>query len=99
MPNPMWVAGSKSANPSGRPKSSARSIKGMVERFVRRNITRNRLSRIFDELSASQQADLLMQMLPFIIPKQSPDSISQEEVERLHQMLEQALKEKHSNVV
>src|SRR5688572_10330811 len=99
MANQMWVAGGKSANPLGRPKSSARSVKGMVERFVRRNISPNRLSRIFDELSASQQADLLMQMLPFVIPRQSPDSISQEEVERLHQMLVQALKEKHANAV
>ena len=99
MANPLWKVGMEAPNKHGRPKASARSIKGMIERFVRRYISPNRLSRIFDELCASQQADLLMQMLPFVIPKQSPDSISPEEVERLHQMLESAIKEKHGNAI
>ena len=94
MANPLWIPGSESANPSGRPKYSVRSTKGMIERFVRRNITPNKLSRIFDKLSPTEQADLLMNLIPYVVPKQSAEAINQEEIERLHEMLETALKEK-----
>jgi hypothetical protein len=99
MSNPLFVAGQQSPNPSGRPKHSVRSVKGMVERFVRRNMTPNRLSRIFDELSARDQAELLTALLPYVISKQPTDAINQEEIERLHAMLQEALnKEEHGKV-
>jgi lipopolysaccharide biosynthesis regulator YciM len=94
MGNPMWVAGGKSANPTGRPKASVRTIKGMVERFVRRNITPNKLQKMYATLSVKEQMEMLMHLLPYAIAKQSPEGISSEEVDRLYHMVEEALKAK-----
>jgi len=94
MSNPMWVAGGKSANPAGRPKNSVRTVKGMVERFVRRNITPNKLQKMFGPLNEKDKIDMLLQLLPYVMAKQSSEGINQEEVEKLHEMLENALKQK-----
>lgn len=88
----LFVAG-KSGNESGRPKASARTVKGMVERFVKRNISPNKLSKIFEKLTEGQKADLLLQLLPYVIPKVPSDGINQEEFEVLRTMLEQSLKQ------
>ena len=93
MPNPLWVPGSSSANPSGRPKNSVRTIKGMVERFVRRNISPNRLQKMYAGLSARDQVDMLLQLLPYAIAKQTNDGISNEEVEKLYALVEKAIKQ------
>ena len=90
----LFVAG-KSGNEQGRPRSSVRSVKGMVERFVRRNITPTKLSKIFEKLTESQKADFLLQLLPYTIAKQSPEGINQEEIDRLYNMVQDALKEKN----
>ncbi len=93
----LFVAG-KTGNPAGRPKNSVRSIKGMVERFVKRNITPNRLQKMYASLSAKDQIEMLLQLLPYTIAKQSPEGLSNEEIDRLYQMVEDALKNKNAKV-
>jgi hypothetical protein len=83
MSNPMWVAGGKSPNPEGsrlRKKHSARTVKGMVERFVKKNITPNKLQKMYDKLTANQQLEMLLQLVPYVIAKVQPDSMSKEEM-------------------
>ena len=96
MANPMWIAGSKSANPAGRPKGSSKSattIRGKLERFVARNYSMNQMNRIFGELSARDQATLYKDLLPYILPKQSPEAINEDEVDKLYELIEKAIKQ------
>jgi hypothetical protein len=93
--NPMWVAGGNSPNPEGaraRNKHSARTTKGMIERFLKRNMTPRKLQSLYDGLTALQKIELLGQLLPYVLPKQSPEAIGEAEVELLYQKLEQTLK-------
>jgi hypothetical protein len=88
----LFVAG-KSGNVNGRPKHSVRSVKGMVERFVTRNITPTKLQRMFNGLTVHQQIDMLLQLLPYAVAKQSAETLSKEEIERLYQMVEDKMKD------
>ncbi len=93
MANPNWVKGAKSPNPQGRAKmkSSARTVKGMVERFIKRNITPNKLQAMFDKLGARDKLSMLTLLLPYCTPKQSQlsinaqfDQLSDRDLERLY---------------
>ena len=77
MANPQWQPGGKSPNPKGRSKMkhSARTVKGMVERFIKRNITPNKLQALYDGLSANNKLNLLIELLPYCAAKQSALSI------------------------
>lgn len=95
MANPMWIAGGKSPNPGGRGKmkNSARTVKGMVERFIKRNITPRKLQALYDGLTALQKLDLLSQLLPYILPKVQAESMSDAEIDLFYQKLEQTIKD------
>ncbi|MBL7739365.1 MAG: hypothetical protein JNK14_09100 [Chitinophagaceae bacterium] len=73
MANPNWKKGSVSPNPEGRRKmkNSARTVKGMVERFIKRNITPNKLQALYDGLPAKDKLTFLIEILPYCAPKQS----------------------------
>ncbi len=62
MANPLWKVGMESANATGRPKHSVRTVKGMVERFVKRNITPNKLQKMFDALSEKDKLNMLTEL-------------------------------------
>lgn len=89
MANPAWEKGCKSANPAGRPKNSVRTVKGMVERFVKRNITPNRLQKMFDGLTDLQKLNMLTELLPYVAPKQTAEGISGEEIDKLYEKIQQ----------
>lgn len=94
--NPMWIAGGKSPNPEGsrvRNKHSARTTKGMVQRFINRNITPRKLQSLYDGLTSLQKVDLLSQLLPYVLPKQSPESVSEQEINEAYERLEKTLKD------
>lgn len=93
MANPLWKAGQTSPNPTGRPRGSVRTIKGMVQRFVSKNITPNRLQVMYDKLTENQKLEMLMQLLPYVIPKQQPDSLTSAEIDELYQKLEQTVRD------
>lgn len=96
MANPLWKAGMKPVNPLGRPKNSVTTPAGMLERFVKRHITPNKLKVLFDKLTANQQADFLIQTMPYIMAKKMPDSISSNEVDELYEKLERAINDKNN---
>jgi hypothetical protein len=66
MANPNWGSGIVSPNPEGRRKTrySARLVKGMVENFLKRNITPRKLQQMFNALSEKDKLQMLMKLLP-----------------------------------
>lgn len=86
----LYVAG-KSGNPSGRPKHSVKTVRGMVERFIKRNMTPTKLQRMFATLSEKDRLEMLMQLLPYALAKQSPDSLTKEEIDRLYESIKNEL--------
>ena len=93
MANPGLIKGMVPLNPNGRPKNSVRSIKGMLERFVRRNASPRQLQKMFDGLREQQKLEMITEILPYVLPKQQADSISHDEINKLYDLL----KEKANN--
>ena len=89
----LFVAG-ESGNLEGRPRNrySAKTIKGLTERWLKKQIARNKLDKIFDQLSAKDKAEFIVSLVPFCTPKMSESSISKEEVDALYDRLEKELK-------
>jgi hypothetical protein len=94
MANPLWVPGSKSANPNGRPRHSVRTVKGMVERFIKRNITPNKLQVMYDGLTVQQKLSMLTELLPYVAPRQTAESLSSSDIDTMYEKIMQALKNK-----
>ncbi len=94
MANPLWKAGMSPVNPLGRPKSSVRTVKGMVERFIKRNITPNKLQRMFNVLSEKEKLNMLTELMPYVAAKQSSvDGLSSADVDQLYEQLMKAIEE------
>jgi hypothetical protein len=89
----LFVAG-KSGNPEGRPRNrySAKTIKGLTERWLKKQMTPGKLTKIFDQLSAKDKAELIVSLIPFCAPRMTDSGISKEEVDKLYDMVEQSLK-------
>ena len=98
MANPMWVAGGKSANPAGRPKQSVRSPKGMLLRFINRNLSPRKVQELYDKLTEKDKLAFLTELLPYVLAKQSAEGLNPDEIEQLYAKLEQRVKD-HANAV
>ena len=94
MANPGLVKGMTPLNPGGRPKNSARSIKGMLERFVRRNASPRQLQKMYDKLTENQKLEMLTQILPYVAPRLAPNSLTTDEINQLYEKVEAAIKSK-----
>jgi hypothetical protein len=65
-----WVKGMKSPNPQGRKmKYSSITIRGMVERFVKRNMTPKRIQVLYDQLSPKDKLEFITELLPYTLAK------------------------------
>ncbi len=91
MANPLWIPGSPSANPSGRPKHSIRTVKGMVSNFILRNISPCKLQRMFNALTEKDRLEMLLQLMPYVAPKMAADSISSADVDLLYSRVMEAI--------
>ncbi len=95
MANPLWKAGMESANKAGRPKHSVKTVKGLVERFVLRNITPNKLQKMFNSLTEKDKLNMLTELLPYVAPKQaSTDGLSASDIDTMYDKLMQAIENK-----
>jgi hypothetical protein len=92
MANPLWKAGMEAVNPAGRPRHSVRTVRGMVERFVKRNITPNKLQKMYDTLTEQQKLDMLTQLLPYVAAKVPTEGLTNADIDELYNKITQALK-------
>ena len=101
--NPYWQKGCESPNPQGRKvknRHSVRTVKGMVERFVKKNITPNKLQKMFDALkSDKEKLDMLLELLPYCIAKQTPLQLDKLSDDDLNQLYEQVMANFKNNSV
>ena len=96
--NPLFKIGA--ANPyegAGRPKHSVRTVKGMVERFIKRNITPNKLQKMFNALTEKDKLNMLLELLPYTAPKQTTTGLSGEDVDQLYNRLMEAIEKSSKN--
>src|SRR5688572_5280859 len=92
MANPLWVTG-KSGNPEGGKRHGARTIRGMVQRLMKREFSPTKMHKIIEGLTVSQKADLYVQLLPYCEAKMQADSLSTHEIDQLYDRLEQTVKD------
>lgn len=86
----LFVAG-KSGNAAGRPKGSARSVRGMLNRFLLRELSPKKLKALYDRLNDQQKIYLLTQSMPFVISRETSEGMSPEQIEALYSKLEDAI--------
>ncbi len=79
MANPKWQKNAPSPNPEGRRVTkmnySSRTLKGSIERFLKRNFTPNKMQELYNELPAGQKLQVLTELLPYHMPKLSAVNI------------------------
>ena len=95
----MWIAGAKSPNPEGGKWHSARSVKGMLERFVKHNITSHKLQSMYDKLTENQKLEMLTQILPYVAPRLASNSLTTDEINELYSKVEEAIKANEASKV
>jgi hypothetical protein len=92
----LWIAG-QSGNPNGKlpgTRYSAKTVKGRIERFLSRNMSAKALQSMFNKLSERDQGQLLVALLPFVMPRQSMDAISGDQIDELYDKITRALDQK-----
>jgi len=98
MGNPNWQKGGISPNPEGRRKTkySSRTIKGKIENFLKRNVTVNRLQKMYDGLSEKEKFQFVLELLPYCMPKQQAiqfEKLNDDDLDRLYNSVMAGLKE------
>jgi hypothetical protein len=91
----LFVAG-KSGNETGRPvgtRYSVKTLKGRIERFLNRNMSAKTLQAMFNKLSEKDRAQFLIALMPFIMPRQSMDALSTDQIDELYSKITEALKQ------
>jgi hypothetical protein len=91
MSNPLWVPG-KSGNPEGARRHSVRTPKGMILAFIKKNISPTKLGKLYESLNEKDKISVLLELLPYVVSKAAPDSLSSDEIESLFSKLETVLK-------
>jgi hypothetical protein len=92
MANPLFVAGMKSPNPAGRPKQSVRTVAGMLQAFITRNVTPQALKKLFGLLSPKEQAEFLLACFPYIMPKKQAEGLTAADIDEAYDKLMNAIK-------
>lgn len=73
---------------------SATSVRGLIARFVSRNIGAKKLQKLCDSLPPREQAELIVKLLPYILAPMSAETLSKDEIDQLYTKLETAVKAK-----
>ncbi len=97
MANPLFKVGETNPYPNaGAPRKSIRTAAGMLDNFIRRNISPQQLKKLFDKLTSKEQADFLLQSFPYIMAKKSNDVLNASDINEAYDKLMEAIN-KQSN--
>ena len=102
--NGTWVKGMTSPNPEGRRKMkhSARTVKGMVERFIHKNVTPNKLQKMFDALPERDRLQMLLELLPYCASKQPAmnfERLTDQDLDRLYNQVMSGLSQPSNSII
>ncbi len=98
MANPLFKVGETNPYPNaGAPRKSIRTAAGMLDCFIKRNISPQQLKKLFDKLTAKEQADFLLQSFPYIMAKKSNDVLNASDIDTLYEKVMQAINNSNSN--
>ncbi len=92
MANPLFKVGETNPYPNaGAPRKSIRTAAGMLTAFITRSISSQQLKKLFDKLTAKEQADFLLQSFPYIMAKKSNDVLNASDIDAAYNKLMDAL--------
>ena len=63
----------------------------MITSFIRRQIPPKKLAALYDRLTAKEQADFILSLLPYTMAKVTGDTLSQVEIDELYSKLEKTV--------
>lgn len=96
MPNKAFIKGGPSPNPQGRrlQTKASKSIKGALDRFLAGRMKLSQLNKLYDKLQPREQAQFIVDLLPYRFPKLSAVSVKariegadKEAIDELHAAL------------
>jgi hypothetical protein len=80
--------GMRSVKPGeGKPRQSIRTAEGMLRNFLMRVIGPRKLKDLYNRLGPEDKAKFIVSILPFVQSRKSAEPFSEEEIERLHSMI------------
>ena len=98
--NPLFKVGE--SNPyqgAGRPRQSVRSVAGMLEAFIKRNVSPQQLKKLFAKHTAKEQADFLLQSFPYLMAKKAAEGLTAEDIDKAYQKLMEGINQTNGKAV
>ncbi len=97
MANPLFKVGETNPYPNaGAPRKSVRTAAGMLDSFIKRNISPQALKKLFNHLTPTQQADFLLKSFPYIMAPKSNEALTAHDIDLAYSKLMEAIN-KQSN--
>lgn len=73
-------------------KYSVRTVSGMLECFIKKEIKPLQLRKLYNQLKPHEQLKFLTEVLPYCVAKKVDGGIGADEINKLHQMIMEASK-------
>lgn len=84
-----WVKGMESPNKSGRPRGTGNSSKRNLERLAAMILTVKEVKNNYDHMKPGvERWGMQKELMSFVYPKAQPTTLSQQEIEELHKLVE-----------
>lgn len=81
------------SNQVKRPKQSVKTPEGMLKNFLIRNIGPRKLKDLYMRLKPEDKAKFILGILPFVQSRKAAEPFSEEEINELHDMINQKANE------
>ncbi len=92
MANPLFKIGETNPYPNaGAPRKSVRTAAGMLESFIKRNISPQALKKLFGKLTPREQAEFLLKSFPYIMAPKSNEALTAHDIDNAYNKLMEAI--------